>query len=120
MIKLSSNIYELPFQTNSREKAFAISPTQHLLDAFYSLWTFTWWTLITESEKFDILFVKHKNLLNEYAAFFPPILFYCYPVVGQSEVKQNFLLRPRNGNSDYYGAQSYGCFNTYFAEQGIS
>lgn len=69
MIKLSSNIYELPFQTNSREKAFAISPTQHLLDAFYSLWTFTW-TLITESEKFDILFVKHKNLLNEYAAFF--------------------------------------------------
>lgn len=71
----------------------------------------------TESEKFDILFVKHKNLLNEYAAFSPPILFYCYPVVGQTE---NFLLRPRNGNSDYYGAQTYDCFNTYFAEQGIS
>ena len=28
-----------------------------------------WWILITESEKFDILFVKHKNLLNEYAVF---------------------------------------------------
>ena len=45
----------------------------------------------TESEKFDILFVKHKNLLNEYAAFFPPVLFYCYQVVGQSEVKQRIF-----------------------------
>ena len=69
MIKLSNNIYELPFQTNSHEKAFAIPLIQQLHDSFYSLWTFMWWILITESEKFDILFVKHKNLLNEYAVF---------------------------------------------------